>query len=74
MASSDEIEKLLPKAEGDLESQLVSLYADRAKLYRELGTADPDDIIAMVRRLEAQLVSLYEERERAFAGRDIEGD
>ena len=52
----------------------MSLYADRAKLHRELGTADPDDLIAMVRRLEAQLVSLYEERERAFAGRDIEED
>ncbi|GAB5540261.1 MAG: hypothetical protein RLO52_12750 [Sandaracinaceae bacterium] len=72
MTSSDEIDKLLPRAGGDLEAQLVSLYQDRAKLFRELGTADPDDIIAMVRRLEAQLVSLYEERERAFLGREVD--
>lgn len=47
--------------------QLLSLYGDRELLHRELGTADADEIVAMVRSLEAQLVELYRDKERAFA-------
>lgn len=46
----------------DLEAQLRSLYADRALLFAELGTADARTVIALIRSLEAQLASLYGER------------
>jgi hypothetical protein len=52
---------------GGLEAQLDSLYEDRARLHRELGTADPDEIVAMIRNLEDQLLELYRERAEAFA-------
>ncbi|MEL6341168.1 MAG: hypothetical protein AAFP04_12810 [Myxococcota bacterium] len=58
----------LPKIDvpghGDMEAQLVSLYEEKRRLFRALGTADPDAIIAMVRSLEAQLLDLYADRDR----------
>ena len=51
--------------DGSMEAQLVSLYAERERLTNELGIADADDIIAMVRSLESQLVALYQEKENA---------
>ncbi|MGF1465194.1 MAG: hypothetical protein ACFCGT_03595 [Sandaracinaceae bacterium] len=56
-----------------VEAQLVSLYRDRELLHRELGTADPDEIVRMVRSLEAQLVDLYREKAQAFAERSAAG-
>lgn len=50
----------------DLEAQLVSLYAERERLFQELGTADADHLIALVRGLESQLADVYAEREAAF--------
>ncbi len=44
---------------GDMEAQLLSLYAERERLAQALGTADADQIIAMVRSLEEQLFDLY---------------
>lgn len=53
-----------------MEAQLRSLYADRERLHRALGTADPDAIIAMVRSLEAQLLDLYTDRDERQKKRD----
>lgn len=47
----------------DLETQLRSLYADRALLFAEFGTADARTLIALIRSMEEQLASLYGERE-----------
>jgi hypothetical protein len=47
----------------DLEAQLRSLYADRALLFAEFGTADARTLIALIRSMEEQLASLYGERE-----------
>ncbi|HJL18292.1 MAG TPA: hypothetical protein RMH99_21695 [Sandaracinaceae bacterium LLY-WYZ-13_1] len=69
MASSDERERSNRRTEGDLEAQLLTLYADRERLHRELGTADPDEILAMIRSLEAQLDALYREKENTFVRR-----
>ncbi|MDX2017910.1 MAG: hypothetical protein SFY95_09785 [Planctomycetota bacterium] len=44
---------------GGMEEQLVALYAEREMLASELGVADADEIIDMVRNLEAQLHSFY---------------
>lgn len=41
------------------EQQLEELYAERELLGTELGVADADGVIAMVRNLEAQLADLY---------------
>ena len=46
-----------------MEAQLVSLYEEKRRLFKALGTADPDAIIAMVRSLEAQLLDLYADRD-----------
>lgn len=48
---------------GDMEAQLIQLYEEKHRLFRALGTADPDAIIAMVRSLEAQLIDIYSERD-----------
>lgn len=48
---------------GSLEAQLVSLYAERGHLERELGVSDANEIVTMVRSLEAQLRDLYSHRE-----------
>lgn len=59
----------LPKVEldvnsaGDMEAQLVELYEEKRRLFKALGTADPEAIIAMVRSLEAQLLDLYADRD-----------
>ena len=45
-----------------MEAQLLALYEERKRLARELGTADADRLIAMVRSLEAQLVALYSDK------------
>ena len=50
-----------------MDAQLRSLYAERERLFQALGTADAEEIIALVASLEEQLVSIYGERERAFA-------
>ncbi|MFN4243842.1 MAG: hypothetical protein ACK4PI_11475 [Tepidisphaerales bacterium] len=55
-------------AEGGLEAQLVTLYQEREKLERELGTSDAHELVAMVRSLEQQLGSLYHERESETGG------
>ncbi len=52
--------------------QLHTLYADRQRLFRALGTADAGQIISMVRSLEAQLADLYAERAEAFAAASAE--
>lgn len=41
-----------------LEAQLVDLYKGNEHLLKELGTADADQILAMVKSLEAQLGEL----------------
>lgn len=41
-----------------VETQLLSLYTERELLERELGTADPDELVGLVRRLEQQLETL----------------
>lgn len=51
-------------------AQLHDLYHERARLFAALGTADADEIVAMVRSLEAQLVDLYGERRRSFVARE----
>jgi hypothetical protein len=66
MGNSDESEQQDARVEGDLQTQLLALYGDRERLHRELGTADAEEIVAMVRSLEAQLVELYRDKERAF--------
>jgi hypothetical protein len=50
----------------DMATQLESLYAERERLFRELGTADADEVISLVRGLELQLADVYAEREAAF--------
>ncbi|MEM6730551.1 MAG: hypothetical protein AAF658_03295 [Myxococcota bacterium] len=64
--ASDQIYRL-PRIDaeggGDMESQLISLYEEKRRLFKALGTADPDAIIAMVRSLEAQLLDLYADRD-----------
>ena len=42
---------------------LLSLYEDRERLHRELGVADPEGIIRMVRSLTDQLDALYREKD-----------
>jgi len=56
----------VPHTEADMERQLDALYAEKELLFQELGTADAERIVAMVRSLERQLNELYAERERAF--------
>ncbi|BDI31641.1 hypothetical protein CCAX7_36920 [Capsulimonas corticalis] len=46
--------KRLSAAMESLEAQLVSLYEERAKLERELGRADADEIIAAFHHLSAK--------------------
>ncbi len=46
-----------------MEAQLVELYEEKRRLFKALGTADSDAIIAMVRSLEAQLLDLYADRD-----------
>ncbi|MEO1483981.1 MAG: hypothetical protein AAFU77_17860 [Myxococcota bacterium] len=62
----------LPKIDaspaGDLESQLIELYEEKRRLFKALGTADADAIIAMVRSLEAQLLDLYSSSEDVERG------
>lgn len=41
-----------------VETQLLALYTERELLERELGTADPDELVQLVRRLEEQLQRL----------------
>ena len=41
-----------------VETQLLALYTERELLERELGTADPDELVQLVRRLEGQLQRL----------------
>lgn len=48
-----------PTAEG-MQVQLETLYAEREQLVAELGTADTEELVDMVRNLEAQLCDLYE--------------
>lgn len=51
------------------QQQLASLYEERARLLEAIGTADADEIIAMIRSLESQLQALYEERMQEFSSR-----
>jgi len=53
--------------QGDMESQLRSLYAERERLHQALGTADAELIIELVRSLEEQLLDLYREKAAATA-------
>ncbi len=48
--------------QGDMETQLHTLYEERQQLAQVLGTADAKQIIALVASLEAQLVDLYRQR------------
>ena len=48
---------------GDTFDQLQALLAREEKLRRELGVADPDDVIEMVEGLTDQLEDLYRERD-----------
>ncbi|MBI1380539.1 MAG: hypothetical protein GC161_05550 [Planctomycetaceae bacterium] len=41
-----------------VETQLLALYTERELLERELGTADPDELVQLVRKLEEQLQRL----------------
>lgn len=50
-----------------LELQLIDLYQERDRLQSQLGTADSDELCALVGNLEAQLRDLYQERERGVA-------
>ena len=52
--------------DGGLEAQLHALYAERERLFRALGTADADAILAMIASLASQLRDVYAEREAAF--------
>lgn len=49
---------------GGMEAQLNALYAEREMLHDALGTADAQDIIAMVHSLEAQCNDFYQEKEQ----------
>ena len=51
---------------GTLLDQLNTLYEDRERLHRELGVADPDGIIRMVRSLTDQLDALYREKDEGL--------
>lgn len=44
---------------GTIEDQLDVLYAEREWLSGELGVADAEDVVKMVRNLEMQLCDLY---------------
>jgi photoactive yellow protein len=59
------------RAEAAMEAQLISLYAEREKLHRELGIADADDLLAMIRNLETQLRDLYQQKETGSASNGI---
>ena len=48
--------------DGGLVAQLHALYAERERLHATIGTADADDIIALIASLEAQLIDLYGEK------------
>lgn len=54
-----------------LESQLITLYAEKELLKNELGVDDATEILALVKSLEGQLVDLYKDRENAVV---IEGN
>ncbi|MGP1271724.1 MAG: hypothetical protein ACTS22_00155 [Phycisphaerales bacterium] len=54
-----------------LTRQVEALVAERNRLFGELGVADADGLIAMIRSLESQLVALYRDRE---AERHAEAD
>lgn len=54
-------------AEGGLEAQLVTLYQEREKLERELGTSDAHELVSMVKSLEQQLGTLYHDKESEAA-------
>ncbi|MCS6984641.1 MAG: hypothetical protein NZM25_05910 [Leptospiraceae bacterium] len=49
---------------GSMEGQLVLLYQEKEFLERELGTSDPQELVAMVKSLEEQLATLYAEKEQ----------
>ena len=64
-----------PEEPGSLEGQLRSLYAERELLTAEVGTADAEELIALVRELRVaaetldaslvmQVESLYAERDQ----------
>lgn len=44
---------------GTIEEQLEAIYAEREWLSNELGVADAEDVVNMVRNLEMQLCDLY---------------
>ena len=43
--------------------QLHSLYAEQAYLQAELGTSNPEELVAIMSSLEEQLIYVYRERE-----------
>ena len=49
-----------------LESQLITLYAEKELLQVELGVSSATEIIALIKSMEAQLVDLYADRENAI--------
>lgn len=51
--------------DSSLVDQLESLYEEKEKLNRELGVADPDEIIDMVRSLQEQVESFYETHDQS---------
>ncbi|MCS7205553.1 MAG: hypothetical protein NZ853_07635 [Leptospiraceae bacterium] len=50
----------------NLEAQLVSLYAEKEYLEKEIGVSDPVIIVEMIRNMEKQLIDLYKERQEAI--------
>ncbi len=45
--------------EAGMSEQLSDLYAEKEKLEANLGTSNPDDIIAMIQSMSDQLSALY---------------
>ena len=52
---------------GDMEAQLVALYAEKELLERELGVSDAERLVLLVRSMEAQLVALYGDKEAEWS-------
>ena len=48
--------------EAGLKQQLEALYEERRRLHETVGTADADQLLAMIESLKQQLESLYDER------------
>lgn len=57
---------------GDITSQLEMLYQEREEMNNQIGCADANDVINMVRSLEAQLRDFYSRFGHLASSDDVE--